>query len=109
MVVMVFVMVLVMALVMVRVMDAGIWGLGDGTGDCGRGGARAGTGTGDAPEPEVSVYSHANILQMVCKMKNSYFLNFIKYHTYEHNQNSLNSEHFCFLVAKGLKPIFSWV
>ena len=43
MVVMVFVMVLVMALVMVRVMGAGIWGIGDGTGDCGRGGARAGT------------------------------------------------------------------
>ncbi len=41
MVVMVFVMVLVMALVMVRVMGAGIWGISDGTDDCGRGGARA--------------------------------------------------------------------
>jgi hypothetical protein len=39
-----------------RVIGAGNWGVGDGTGDCGRGVARAGTSTGDATEPEVSVY-----------------------------------------------------
>jgi hypothetical protein len=43
MVVIVFVIVLVMVLVMVRVMGAGNGVVGDGTSDCGKGGARAGT------------------------------------------------------------------
>jgi hypothetical protein len=56
--VMMLMMVLVMMImmVMVRITGAGNWGVGDGTGDCCRGGAKAGTGTGDAPDPEVLVY-----------------------------------------------------
>jgi hypothetical protein len=100
MMVMVLVIVLVMVLVMMRVMGAGNWGVGYGTGDRGRGVARAGT---DAPEPQVSVYWHTNILQMECKTKKLYFLNFVKYHTYEQNQNSLNQFWALFFCSQRVK------